>query len=178
MNYLVAAIFVKDLLALTGSLLLQIAHGLSSSALFITIGILYDRYKTRNLFYFRGLVTIMPLYSFFFFLFSLANLGFPLTVNFISEMLIFIGLIQISPSIAFTTLSGIFLSAIYSFVLLTRLLFGPASIYIRTFYDLTRRELYVLLPLGFLVIFLGLFPSYLTSYWTLGLITWFNMYSS
>lgn len=75
-------------------------------------GMLYDRYKSRNIFYFRGLVTIMPLFCFFFFIFSLANLGFPLTVNFISEMLIFFGLFQKVPSIALLTLSGIFLSAV------------------------------------------------------------------
>jgi proton-translocating NADH-quinone oxidoreductase chain M len=175
MNFLVGAIFVKDLLALTGSLLLQIAHGLSSSALFLAIGMLYDRYKSRNIFYYRGLVTIMPTFCFFFFIFSLANLGFPSTVNFISEMLIFFGLFQTIPSIAILTLTGIFFSAAYSFILLTRIAFGPASPFIRSYYDLTRREFYILLPLAFLVIFLGLFPTYLTSYWTFGLTTWFTI---
>jgi proton-translocating NADH-quinone oxidoreductase chain M len=175
MNFLVGAIFVKDLLALTGSLLLQIAHGLSSSALFLAIGMLYDRYKSRNIFYYRGLVTIMPLFCFFFFIFSLANLGFPSTVNFVSEMLIFFGLFQTVPSIAILTLTGIFLSAAYSFVLLTRIAFGPASPFLTTYYDLTRREFYILLPLAFLIICLGLFPTYLTSYWTFGLVTWFDI---
>ena len=174
MNYLVGAIFVKDIIALTGSLSLQIAHGLSSSALFLAIGMLYDRYKSRNIFYYRGLVTIMPIYCFFFFIFSLANLGFPSTLNFISELLIFFGLFQTVPSIAILTLSGIFLSAVYSFTLLTRMAFGPASPYILTFYDLTRRELYILLPFVILIIFLGLFPNYLISFWSYGLLTWFG----
>jgi proton-translocating NADH-quinone oxidoreductase chain M len=175
MNFLVGAIFVKDLLALTGSLLLQIAHGLSSSALFLAIGMLYDRYKSRNIFYYRGLVTIMPVFCFFFFIFSLANLGFPSTVNFVSEMLIFFGLFQTVPSIAILTLTGIFFSAAYSFILLTRIAFGPASPFIRHYYDLTRREFYILLPIAFLVIFLGIFPTYLTSYWTFGLTAWFSI---
>lgn len=175
MNFLVGAIFVKDLVALTGSLLLQIAHGLSSSALFLVIGMLYDRYKSRNIFYYRGLVTIMPLFCFFFFIFSLANLGFPSTVNFISEMLIFLGLFQTVPSIAILTLVGIFLSAAYSFVLLTRIAFGPASSHLTTYYDLTRREFYILLPFAFLIIFLGIVPNYLISYWTYGLVAWFNI---
>jgi NADH-quinone oxidoreductase subunit M len=173
MNFLVCAIFVKDLLALTGSLLLQIAHGLSSSALFLTIGFLYDRYKSRNIYYYRGLVTIMPFFCFFFFVFSLANLGFPGTVNFVAEILIFLGLVATLPSIAMLTLSGIFLSAIYSFILLTRLSFGPGSIYIRAFYDLTRRETYILLPLLVLIILLGLFPVFLIEYWTFILTTWY-----
>ena len=175
MNFLVGAIFVKDTIALTGSLLLQIAHGLSSSALFLCIGMLYDRYKSRNIFYYRGLVTIMPIFSFLFFIFSLANLGFPGTINFISEMLIFFGLFRTVPSIALLTLSGIFLSAAYSFTLLTRIIFGPASFFIKTFYDLTRREFLILMPLAFLIIFLGLFPSYLTSYWIFGLTAWFSL---
>jgi len=88
-------------------------------------------------------------------------------------MMIFFGIFNTAPSIAILTLFGIFLSAIYSFVLLTRIAFGPASLYIRSFYDLTRREFYTLFPLGFLIIFLGLFPTFLTSYWTFTLVTWF-----
>jgi len=173
MNFLLGAIFVKDLVAYTGSLLLQIAHGLSSSALFLAIGMLYDRYKSRNIYYYRGLVVIMPFFCFFFFLFSLANLAFPGTVNFAAEMLIFFGIFNTAPSIAILTLFGILLSAIYSFILLTRIAFGPASLYIRNFYDLTRREFYTLFPLAFLIIFLGIFPTYLTAFWTFTLTTWF-----
>jgi proton-translocating NADH-quinone oxidoreductase chain M len=172
MNFLVSAIFVKNLLALTGSLLLQIAHGLSSSALFFLVGILYDRYKSRNIFYYGGLSAILPFLCFFFFIFSLANLGFPLTVNFVSELLIFLGLFKTVPSIAILSLSGIFLSAVYSFTVVTRIAFGPASIFIRYYYDLTRREFYIITPLAILVLFLGIFPTYLTSYWTFYLITW------
>jgi len=68
MNFLLGAIFVKDLVAYTGSLLLQIAHGLSSSALFLAIGMLYDRYKSRNIYYYRGLVVVMPFFLLFFLL--------------------------------------------------------------------------------------------------------------
>jgi proton-translocating NADH-quinone oxidoreductase chain M len=173
MNYLVGALFVNNLLALTGSLLLQIAHGLSSSALFLCVGFLYDRYQSRNIFYYRGLVTILPFFCFFFFVFNLANLGFPSTVNFLAEMLIFFGLFSSLPSIAMLTLIGIFLSAVYSFVLITRVCFGPATAYITSFYDLTRREFYMLFPLLFLIFFFGFFPSYLTSFWVFPLETWF-----
>jgi NADH-quinone oxidoreductase subunit M len=174
MNFLVGN-FCKGFISINGSLLLQIAHGLSSSAFFLAIGMLYDRYKSRNIFYYRGLVTIMPLFSFFFFIFSLANLGFPSTVNFISEMLIFFGIFQTSPSIALITLSGIFLSAVYSFTLLTRIVFGPTSPYLVKYYDITRREAYILGPLSFLIVFLGLFPKYLTAFWVFGLTVWLNI---
>ena len=127
MNFLVAAIFVNNATALTGSLLLQIAHGLSSSAMFFLVGILYDRYKTRNIFYYGGLVTLLPFFCFFLFLFSLANLGFPLTVNFISELLILLGVFKSLPTIAILSLIGVFFSAIYSFMMVTRVAFGPAT---------------------------------------------------
>ena len=71
------------------------------------------------------------------------------------------------------TLFGIFLSAIYSFTLLTRIAFGPASPFIRAYFDLTRREVYILSPILFLVIFLGLFPYYLTDYWIFSISSWF-----
>lgn len=173
MNFLVSAIFVKNLLALTGSLLLQIAHGLSSSALFFIVGILYDRYKTRNIYYYSGLVTILPFLCFFLFIFSLANLGFPGTVNFVSELLLFLGLFKALPSIAILSLSGIFFSAIYSFILVTRIAFGPATSFIRYYYDITRREFLILFPITFLSIITGFMPKYLTSYWTFYLTVWY-----
>jgi len=173
MNFLVSAIFVKNLLALTGSLLLQIAHGLSSSALFFIVGILYDRYKTRNIYYYSGLVTILPFLCFFFFVFSLANLGFPGTVNFISEFLLFLGLFKALPSIAILSLSGIFFSAIYSFILVTRIAFGPATCFIKYYYDITRREFLILFPITILTIITGFVPKYLTSYWTFYLTVWY-----
>jgi proton-translocating NADH-quinone oxidoreductase chain M len=174
MNYLVCALFVKNLLAITGSLLLQIAHGLSSSALFLIIGMLYDRYKSRNIFYYRGLVTIMPFFCFFFFLFSLANLGFPSTVNFIAEILIFFGLFDNVPSIAIITLIGLLLSAVYTLTILTRIVFGPSSNHMQVFYDLTRREFYTVAPLGFLIWFLGVFPEKITSYWIFSINCWYS----
>jgi proton-translocating NADH-quinone oxidoreductase chain M len=173
MNYLVSAIFVKNLLAITGSILLQISHGLSSSALFLMIGMLYDRFKSRNLYYYRGLVFIMPLFSFFFFLFSLANLGFPSTINFVAEILIFLGLFDITPSIALFSLIGLLLSAIYSFTLITRLIFGPSSQYLQRFYDLSRREFYILTPIAILILLLGLNPTFIVDYWIFTISVWF-----
>jgi NADH:ubiquinone oxidoreductase subunit 4 (subunit M) len=117
----------------------------------------------------------MPLFCFFFFILSLANLGFPSTVNFIAEMLIFLGIFQTVPSIAILTLIGIFLSAVSSFVLLTRIIYGLGSNSLTTYHDLTRREFYMLIPLVFLILFLGFFPKLVISYWTFGLVAWFNI---
>jgi len=172
MNFLIGVIFANNILGVVGSLLLQVAHGISSSALFILIGIIYDRYKSRNLYYFRSLSTIMPMLSFCFFLFSLSNLGFPSTMNFVAEMTVFLGLFNAIPSIAIISLVGVLLSAAYSLILVTRVIFGSATKYIQRFYDLTRREFYILLPLSFLIVFFGLFPTYITSLWSLNVETW------
>lgn len=172
MNFLVAAIFTSNVTAITGSLLLQVAHGLSSAALFFLVGILYDRYKTRNIYYYGGLVTLLPFFCFFFFVFSLANLGFPLTINFISELMILFGLFESLPTIGLISLFGIFFSAIYSFITLSRISFGPASTFVTHYFDLTRREFLILLPFAILVLVFGLYPSGLTALWDSYTLTW------
>jgi NADH:ubiquinone oxidoreductase subunit 4 (subunit M) len=72
------------------------------------------------------------------------------------------------------TLVGILLSAAYSLILVTRVIFGPASVFVTHYYDLTRREFYILLPLFILIMFLGIFPSYVTSLWSFTLTCWYT----
>ena len=114
----------------------------------------------------------MPFWTFFFFWFNLANLGFPLTINFASEMLIFIGLFDIMPSVALLSLVGVLMSGIYSFILITRVCYGPNSTYINSFYDLTRRETYILALMLIPVITFGFFPSMLTQIWSMYILVW------
>lgn len=92
----------------------MVAHGVVSAALFFCVGVLYDRYHTRLLRYYGGLVTVMPLFALFFLLFTLANMGFPGTPNFLGEFLVFLGLYAQSPHILLFAASGIVLSAVYS----------------------------------------------------------------
>jgi len=165
MNYLMGGLFSHNLSAMVGSLLLQTAHGFSSSALFLCIGFLYERYGTRNLFYYGGLATVMPLFLIFFFWFSLANLGFPGTMNFLAELTIFLGLYETYPLAALCMLTGIFLSALYSFVTLNRLFFGPYSHFQRKYADLSRREFLILLPLALWLLILGLQATSVMAIW-------------
>jgi len=90
----------------------------------------------------------------------------------VAELLIFIGLFDTMPSIALLTLVGILLSGIYSFVLITRVLYGPATGYIKSYYDISRREFYILLLSMVPVSFFGLFPSYFTAVWAFQLENW------
>ncbi len=170
MNFIVLSLFTKNLIALSGALLLQIGHGLSSAALFFLVGVLYDRYETRNIYYFRGLVTIMPWFVFFFFVCNLANLAFPGTINFASEMLMFLGVFSSLPSIAMTVLIGVFLAAVYSFILITRICYGPASTFIHHYSDLNRREVWILFVLVSLIIIFGICPTILTQYMSVPLL--------
>jgi proton-translocating NADH-quinone oxidoreductase chain M len=173
MNFLVGGLFSNNLQGISGSLLLQIAHGLSSSALFICIGVLYERYHTRNLYYYRGISSVMPLFSIMFFVFNLANLGFPGTLNFVSEFLLIVGIFNYSIIFGLLSLIGVFYSVIYSMVLISRVLFGQFSKDIFYFSDLSRREFFILFKLLILTIGLGFFPNFLLNCWEFYIDTWF-----
>ena len=161
MNFAVLGLFSNTILGIQGSLFLFISHGFSSSALFILVGILYERYHTRLLPYYGGLVQLMPLYAIFFFFFTIANFGFPGTSNFIGEFLIFLGLGQKSFFLICCAGVGMLFSVIYSILLFSRLLFGELKFYylIFSFYsDLTRQEFFILLFLTIVLFFFGFFP--------------------
>lgn len=91
MAFVVMGLFSLTYFGLIGSYYTMLSHGIVASALFFLVGTLYDRYGTRNLSYLGGLVMMMPVLAFLFFMFSLANIGFPFTSNFIGELLIILG---------------------------------------------------------------------------------------
>jgi NADH:ubiquinone oxidoreductase subunit 4 (subunit M) len=114
MNLSVIGVFSLTYQGIQGSLFLLLSHGLVSSALFFLVGILYDRYYTKLLKYYGGLVIKMPIFSIFFFFFSIANLAFPGTSNFISELLVLVGVAEENISIAILSATGMLFSCIYS----------------------------------------------------------------
>jgi len=97
-----------------GAIYLMVGHGVVSAALFFCVGVLYDRYHSRLLRYYGGLATVMPLFATFFLAFSLANMGFPGTSNFIGEILVFLGIFSMSGAVMLVASTGIVLSAAYS----------------------------------------------------------------
>jgi len=162
MSLITVGIFSGSLLGLQGSMLSMLSHGIVSSGLFICVGLLYDRYKTKNIFYYGGLTQIMPKYSVVFFIFILANTGFPGTSSFIGEFLIFLAMFQLSPFISVLCLSSVITSAAYSFWLFNKVMFGPLSTNFRFFYtDLSDLEKHCLYPLVFFVFFIGIYPQWL-----------------
>jgi NADH:ubiquinone oxidoreductase subunit 4 (subunit M) len=162
MNYSLIGLFSLNLLGLAGAYIMIFSHAITSSALFLGIGVLYDRYKTRLIFYYGGLATFMPLFSIFYFILILSNFGFPGTFNFIGEFLLTYGALNFSFIITIFTTFSLILSLIYSLFLYNRLFFGFIKIFFVRFYvDLIRLEFFVLFIFVFLVVVYGIFPIYI-----------------
>lgn len=160
MAFVTLGIFTFNLQALEGSIFLMLSHGIVSSALFMCVGVLYDRHKTRIIKYYGGLIQVMPLFMSLFLIFTLANLSLPTTAGFIGEFLVIIGLFQTNKIITFLAAIGMVLGAAYSIWLWNRLGCGNLKIYfIKSFADINNRELYLFLPLIFLTFFLGIYPD-------------------
>jgi len=163
MNLIVLGIFSLSQQGLEGAVYLMLGHGFVSSALFFCVGILYDRYHTRSLTYYSGLVQVMPIFAIFFFFSTLANMSFPGTSNFIGELLIFVGLFQKNYLVVSFAALGIVLSAIYSIWLFNRVFFGTLkneSEVIINFADLNRMEFYVLVLLTLMIFVFGVYSSF------------------
>ena len=162
MAVVVLGLFSNNLLGIEGAILLAIAHGFVSPALFICVGgIIYDRTGTRIINYIRGLVNYMPVFTIFFFIFTLANTGIPLTLNFLGEQLSLIGIWQINPIIASLGATGIVLSACYSIFLYNRVSYGNYSPYLPPLKDINRREFYLLISLLIPTVIFGIYPNIL-----------------
>jgi NADH-quinone oxidoreductase subunit M len=156
MNVGVLAIFSMTYLGIQGCVYLMLGHGITSGGLFLLIGILYNRTHNKSLGNYGGLANVMPLYAFFFFIFSIANFGFTGTFNFIGELLCFMGILEKLPFIAIFALMSTVLSSIYAILTFNRLFFGTLRINGSHLYDLSFLETVCLLPLGFILFFFGL----------------------
>jgi NADH-ubiquinone oxidoreductase chain 4 len=154
--------FSNNIQGIEGSIILGIAHGLVSPGLFILLGgVLYDRYHTRILLYYRGLTQFMPIFSIIFFILTLANMGTPLTGNFIGEFLSLTGAFKQSPYLTSIASLSIILSAIYSIYLYNRITGGIKTPQITYQKDITRREFYILIPLVLITIIIGIYPNFI-----------------
>lgn len=160
MNVVTLGIFSYQIEGIEGSILLMLSHGFVSSALFLCVGIIYDRHHTRLLPYYGGLTLGMPLFATIFVILSLANISVPTTSSFVGEFLIFVGIFHISSILCFFAAISMILGAVYAMWLCNRLLFGNVSErYILPFLDLSKRELFYLTPFLFLIFLMGIFPT-------------------
>lgn len=160
MNFVTIGMFSLNAQGLEGSMLLMLSHGIVSSALFLCVGVLYDRHKTRLLKYYSGVVQMMPVFATLFMIFTLANISLPGTSSFVGEFLVLIGAFNSNTTIAFFATTGIILGAAYSLWLYNRVVFGNLKIqYITSFYDTTQREVYIFIPFVLLVFLMGIYPE-------------------
>jgi len=162
MGVVVLGLFSNTIQGIEGAILLALAHGFVSPALFICVGgIIYDRTGKRIINYIRGLVTYMPVFTILFFVFTLCNTGIPLSLNFLGEQLSLIGIWQQNPIIACLGASGIVLSACYSLFLYNRISYGSYSPHLPVLKDINRREFFLLISLLLPTIIFGIFPNIL-----------------
>lgn len=167
MSVVVAGVFSNTIQGIEGGLMLSIAHGFVSPALFMLVGgVLYDRYHTRVIRYYRGMTTYMPIFAAFFFAFTVANMGTPTTSNWIGEFLALNGTFMRSPVVGLLMSTGIVFSAGYSIWLFNRICFGAFSPYLLSIgdrlqgaQDVSRREYMVLLSLLIPTFVFGIWPN-------------------
>lgn len=162
MNLIMLGLFSLNIQGIEGSLIQMISHGVVSSALFLCVGVVYERHHTRLLKYYSGLVLVMPVFISIFLLFTFANAALPGTCNFVGEILLFTGIFQDNVFITIFAATGIILSGAYSLWLFNRIAYGNLKVqHIKGFSDVSKREFHVLLPLVFLAVFLGIYPEVL-----------------
>jgi len=160
MGFVTIGIFSLTKQGLEGSIIQMMSHGLISAALFLCVGVVYDRLLSRMISSYGGLVNIMPKYAFVFMIFVLAALGLPGTSGFVGEFLVLVGAFQINIFVAVLASLGVILAAAYMLWLYKRVIFGKmASSEIKEMTDLNRVELYIFASLVFLIIFFGIYPE-------------------
>ncbi|HEY5072977.1 MAG TPA: NADH-quinone oxidoreductase subunit M [Caulobacteraceae bacterium] len=160
MGFVTLAIFSGNVQGEQGALFLMLSHGLISGALFLCVGVVYDRMHTREIAFYGGLVTPMPVYAAVFMLFTMGNVGLPGTSGFVGEILSLAGTYWASTWAAIIATTGVILSVVYALTLYRRVIFGnltnPA---LGGIADLGRREVLFFAPLAVLVLILGLQPN-------------------
>ncbi|MEW6767897.1 MAG: NADH-quinone oxidoreductase subunit M [Pseudomonadota bacterium] len=160
MGFVTMGIFAGTMQGVSGGVFQMVSHGIVSGALFLCVGVVYDRLHTREITAYGGLVNRMPLYAVAFMVFTMANVGLPGTSGFVGEFLTLIGTFKVSLPTAFFATLGVILSAAYALWLYRKVVFGvldkPALAGIK---DLTLREFVILAPLVFFTILFGVYPA-------------------
>jgi NADH-quinone oxidoreductase subunit M len=160
MGYVTMGIFTASQQGLDGAIFQMLSHGIVSAALFLCVGVVYDRTHTREIAAYGGLVERMPKYAVAFMVFTMANVGLPGTSGFVGEFLTLLSAFKVNTWVAILATSGVILSAAYALYLYRRVIFGvleKASL--KSLLDLSPREVVILAPLVLLTIFYGIYPA-------------------
>lgn len=164
MNICIFAIFTLQGLACKGAIFEMVSHGLISAGLFFCIGVLYNRYHTRTIKYYKGLTYFMPIFSVMMGLLILSNSGVPLFCGFIGELYILSGSFGAFPFLTIIISISTIINAAYNIWLFNRIAFGHISPFLKKFADLTFKETLLLSVLSFYILVLGIFPNFLLKF--------------
>ncbi|PQV57612.1 NADH dehydrogenase subunit M [Defluviimonas denitrificans] len=163
MGYVTMGIFAANQQGIDGAIFQMLSHGFISGALFLCVGVIYDRMHTREIDAYGGLVNRMPAYALIFMFFTMANVGLPGTSGFVGEFLTLMGVFQVSTWTALFATSGVILSASYALWLYRRVVFGDLiKESLKTITDLTGREKLIFAPLVAMTLLLGVYPRLVT----------------
>ena len=163
MGFVTMGIFAANQQGVDGAIFQMISHGFISGALFLCVGVIYDRMHTRDIDAYGGLVNRMPAYAAVFMLFTMANVGLPGTSGFVGEFLTLVGVFQVNTWVALVACTGVIFSAAYALWLYRRVVFGDLiKESLRSITDMTTRERAIFAPLAVATILLGVYPALIT----------------
>jgi len=163
MGFVTAGIFAANQQGVDGAIFQMISHGFISGALFLCVGVIYDRMHTREIDAYGGLVNRMPAYALIFMLFTMANVGLPGTSGFVGEFLTLMGMFQVNTWVALVATSGVIFSAAYALWLYRRVVMGDLiKESLKAITDMKPREKWIFAPLVVMTLLLGVYPSLVT----------------
>jgi NADH:ubiquinone oxidoreductase subunit 5 (subunit L)/multisubunit Na+/H+ antiporter MnhA subunit len=185
MNFALLGIFSKTVYGYLGGLCMMVSHGIVSPALFLAVGVLYERFGDRNVLRYGGLSSLLPSFITCFYIFILSNFSFPLTSNFVGEFLIFISLgVSVHQFVLIVVAGSSYFAMVYSMLLYSKMAYGGLKVpgaeedarkNIKTvFEDMTRKEAYVFYVLMFGNFVFGIIPTVFLTYFYLAVCDWFN----
>ncbi|UDF02302.1 NADH-quinone oxidoreductase subunit M [Asticcacaulis sp. AND118] len=167
MGFVTMGIFAGNQAGVQGAVYQMISHGFISGALFLCVGVVYDRWHTREIAFYGGLTKLMPHFAFVFLLFTMANVGLPGTSGFVGEILTMTGLYQASTWAALVAATGVILSAMYALTLFKRVMYGEVTnAQLKGHPDLTLREKIIFAPLIAGTLLLGVYPAFVFDFTT------------
>ncbi|MFZ1811675.1 MAG: proton-conducting transporter membrane subunit, partial [Candidatus Nitrotoga sp.] len=159
MGFVTLGFFIFNVYGMEGALLQMISHGFISGALFLCIGVLYDRMHTRNIADYGGVANKMPVFAAFFILFAMANVGLPGTSGFVGEFMVIMGTVKVNFWYAFTAATTLIFGAAYTLWMVKRVIFGAvANQHVAQLTDITLREKLMFIMLALTVLGMGLYP--------------------
>jgi NADH-quinone oxidoreductase subunit M len=160
LGFVMLGLFALNPQGIQGSVLQMVNHGLSTGALFLAVGILYERRHTREISEFGGVTAAMPIFAALFLIICLSSLGLPGLNGFVGEFLILLGAFKANPWVAGLSATGVILGAVYLLWMFQRVMFGPiTNEKNRALPDLTKREFWVLAPVIVLIVWIGVYPN-------------------